>query len=246
MVNINLQSALKYRSMGFSIIPVKKDKRPYIGWANFQKSRPSEKQIRQWWGKWPGANIGIVTGKISGLTVIDADSEAGLNALNEFLPDSLTIPIVKTPKGNHLYFKHSPGLSNGVRIIKDTDLRTDGGYIIAPPSKTDYQENGKREGGTYKWAEGLRITETHPPDMPDMLLDILKSGATSTRALASAYNIDNTPSLEGANIAEKYTANNKQHVPTIANIRFEKGCRDQALFHLSNHLVKGGMPVENI
>lgn len=30
-------------------------------------------QIRAWWGKWPNANIGIATGEVSAITVVEAD-----------------------------------------------------------------------------------------------------------------------------------------------------------------------------
>ena len=36
-------------------------------------------QIRDWWRRWPKANVGIVTGRASGLVVIDVDGEAGRN-----------------------------------------------------------------------------------------------------------------------------------------------------------------------
>jgi len=42
------------------------------------------------------------------------------------------------------------------------------------------------------------------------------------------------------------TANKNQQSPTFANITFSKGGRDNTLFHLANHLVKGGMPAVNI
>jgi hypothetical protein len=236
-----------FYEMGYSVIPVKQNKKPDVDeWTPYQSKPADQEQIRQWWRRKPGANIGIVTGEISGFNVVDVDSKAGRDAVNEFLPDSLTIPTVKTPKGLHFYFEYSPGLINSTKVIRDTDIRTDGGYIIAPPSKTDYWDEGKHEGGPYEWMQGLRITEVKPPPMPDMLFDILESGATSSRALASIYNKDSIPSLEGANIEEKDTANNRQHVPTIANIGFEKGIRDNTLFHLANHLVRGGMPFENI
>ena len=81
----NLEAALKYSEHGLSIIPVGKNKRPLLKWEAFQKSRADETQIKAWFSKWPNANIGIVTGEISGITVADADSEDAFNFLNEFL-----------------------------------------------------------------------------------------------------------------------------------------------------------------
>jgi hypothetical protein len=152
MQNKKLEAALKYQQSGFSVIPVKKNKKPYIKWEKFQHERASEKQIRQWWGRWPNANPAIVTGEISGIDVVDVDNEDGWKALNEYLSDSFITPISKTPGGGyHVYFKHRAGLSNGVRIIEGCDLRANGGYVLAPPSDTVYQKNGKRIKGGYQW-----------------------------------------------------------------------------------------------
>jgi hypothetical protein len=152
MRNKKLAAALQYQQAGFSVIPVKKNKKPHIKWEKFQHERADEKQIQQWWKKWPDANPAIVTGEISGVDVIDVDSKDGKKALNEFLSDSLITPISKTPAGGyHYYFKHRAGLSNGVRIIEGCDLRTTGGYVLAPPSEADYKKNGKSIKGGYQW-----------------------------------------------------------------------------------------------
>jgi hypothetical protein len=152
MQSKKLEAALKYQQSGFSVIPVRPNKKPYIKWRKYQLKKAGEKQIRQWWQSWPEANPAIVTGEISGVDVVDVDNEAGWKALNEFLSDSLTTPISKTPAGGyHVYFKHRAGLSNGVRIIEGCDLRTGGGYVLAPPSYAEYQKDGKRIKGGYEW-----------------------------------------------------------------------------------------------
>ena len=157
-----LDAALWYQKNGFSVIPAKKDKRPFIKWQSFQESPADVVQIREWWEKWPNANVAIVTGAKSDLTVLDADSEAGRDALNEFLPDSANIPTVKTPKGWHYYFKYLPSISNGVRVLTDCDVRSEGGYVIAPPSS-----NGHKKA--YVWLDGLKIWEVEPNPIPEFL-----------------------------------------------------------------------------
>lgn len=54
---------------GFSIIPV--NKKPYEQWSEFQKRKPTDKEIERWAVKYPNAMIGIVTGSLSGLFVIE-------------------------------------------------------------------------------------------------------------------------------------------------------------------------------
>lgn len=131
--------AIKYAKAGYSIIPVGHDKKPIIEWKGYQTKRADEKTIRDWWSKYPSANIGIVTGEISGIVVVDV--EAGGSTKD--LPTTITS---KTGGGGfHFFYKH-PGkpVKNAVRIREKTDIRGDGGYIVAPPS---LHKSGKR----YEW-----------------------------------------------------------------------------------------------
>jgi hypothetical protein len=226
---MNLKAALKYQQLGFSVIPVRKDKKPFIKWERYQSEKADSDQLRAWWEKWPNGNIGLVTGEVSGIDVVDCDSEKGRDALNEFLSDSHIMPISKTPKGWHYFFKHSPGLSNGVRVIADCDLRTTGGYIIVPPSK-----NG--EGKPYAWMQDLKITDVSPARMPKMLFEILQSGGAS-KALNKKNAVLSTPDLRS-----------QYSVLSMGgrNISFDEPGRDETLFHIANCLFKGGMAKDNI
>ncbi len=62
------EAALEYLNQGFSVIPVKRDKKPYLmTWLEYQEKLPTENSVKKWWSTWPDANIGIVTGKISNI-----------------------------------------------------------------------------------------------------------------------------------------------------------------------------------
>ena len=133
-VNTMLMDALDFvTKRECSIIPVARDKRPLVKWEEFQKRRPTEEEVESWWTRWPDANIAIVTGRISGLVVVDADGAAGLEWMKENLP--VTGVYVQTCKGWHGYYRH-PGtdIQNRVRIAPEVDIRADGGYVVAPPS----------------------------------------------------------------------------------------------------------------
>lgn len=70
-----LSAALSYVKQGFSVIPIQaREKRPLIPWEQYQDRTATDEEIKTWWAKWPDANVEIVTGKISGLVVIDLDS----------------------------------------------------------------------------------------------------------------------------------------------------------------------------
>jgi len=111
-----------------SILPVGRDKKPLIPWKKFQSRKPTEDEVREWFKKFPEMNIGIITGKISDLIVVDVEKGGSVDNL----PDTL---IVKTGGGGwHYYYKYTEGINNKTRIKDLIDIRGDGGYVIAPPS----------------------------------------------------------------------------------------------------------------
>lgn len=119
----------------FSVIPLReRDKKPLLpSWAEYQRRLPSEEEVEDWWTRWPNANIGIVTGAVSGLVVVDVDGSEGLNWMKKNLPT--TSVYVQTGKGWHGYFRHPGGtIGNRARLAPEVDLRADGGYVVAPPS----------------------------------------------------------------------------------------------------------------
>ena len=131
-------------AFGFSVIPIALDsKKPAIEWKEFQHRKPTEEELKKWFLE-NNFNIGIVTGAISGIAVVDLDSKEAIEfARQNKFPKT---PCVKTGKGYHLYFKYKNGVRNFQKRddLKDIDLRSDGGYVLAPPSihpetKTSYQ-----------------------------------------------------------------------------------------------------------
>jgi hypothetical protein len=149
-----LQAAKKYLARGWSVLPLRaRDKRPHILWQHLQQERPSEEKVTEWFRRWPDANIGIVTGEISNLIVLDIDPKHGgdvaLERLEErFGPLSSTVEAITGGGGRHLYFAHPTGLTrNRAGLAQGIDLRGDGGYIVAPPSTHP-------TGQAYAWAPG--------------------------------------------------------------------------------------------
>ena len=134
---------------GMSVIPMTEDKKPAIKWAEFQERRPTVKELLDW----PKMNLAIVTGAISGICVIDCESREDAEW---FWRNRGTSPaIVQTKRGFHLYFRH-PGekVMNGTHIEDRYDVRGDGGYVLAPPSR--------HSEGAYKWVKPLVAATTLP------------------------------------------------------------------------------------
>jgi hypothetical protein len=122
---------------GRSVIPLRPNgKRPSASWKPYQHRHPTAQELDDWFAS-GRANIGIVTGEISGLVVIDIDGPVGEAALRDVeVPRTVA---VETPRpGRHLYFKH-PGryVHNGANLLPGIDVRGDGGYVVAPPSRVD-------------------------------------------------------------------------------------------------------------
>lgn len=136
-----IEWALQYRGLGWSVIPLwPGEKTPLVTWEPFQRQAPSERDIHNWFRRWPTANLGIVTGAVSGLVVLDVDvGHGGEDSLNELerrhgrLPE--TVEAKTGGGGRHVYFKHpEESVRNRVAIALGLDIRGDGGYVVAPPS----------------------------------------------------------------------------------------------------------------
>lgn len=163
--NAILEAALGYATLGFSVIPVhgivdgrctcgkascpSAGKHPALpSWKEFQKRRATEGEIRGWFTGHPELNVGIVTGRISGIVVLDVDGEEGHQALREAVMSKLpATPHVHTGGGGDHYFFRYPenGIANSAgKIAERVDVRGEGGFVVAPPSM-------HRSGDTYSW-----------------------------------------------------------------------------------------------
>jgi Bifunctional DNA primase/polymerase, N-terminal len=96
-------------------------------------------QIKQWWERWPDANIGIATGP-SGLVVLDIDGEDGLALFKELAGDPTETLLAKTgrPNGSHVYYQGT-GIPSSQVKGEHLDVRGTTGYLVAPGS---VHENG--------------------------------------------------------------------------------------------------------
>lgn len=135
------EAALYYAALGWSVIPVApRSKTPLVPWQDFQRHSPTPETIETWYARWPKANVGIVTGAVSSLIVVDVDPKHGgeesLDALQASHGPLPLTPEVRTGGGGrHLYFRHPGGsVRNRVGFALGLDLRGDGGVIVAPPS----------------------------------------------------------------------------------------------------------------
>ncbi len=241
MKNEVAEAALRYCKAGFSVIPIRppmkgedgrdEAKKPLIRWQEYQEKKATPQEIKGWFNKWPNARIAIVTGKISGLDAVDIDTRDGEDLLITTLDEEFfgfRPPTATTPRGGKHLFVKASGLGNATGFLEGVDYRGTGGYVIVAPSPG---LNGKG----YSWIKGASIFEVEPPELPAALRSLLNNNSLSIYEGISRG--------ENKEIPNDHT---KPQLTTTDHMNFNKGHRDNALFHLANHLVRGGMPPKEI
>jgi hypothetical protein len=257
--DLMFKSAMYYcDKLGYSVIPVGRDKKPLMAWQEYQKRKPTKAEIMDWWLiKYPEANIGIVTGKISNLVIVDRDD---LNIKHEVLDSIYDIaepPSCTTPRdGMHMYFAYpNCEIRNTVNILEKVDIRGEGGYVLAPPSQNG---NGKK----YAWIKGRKITEVQITELPLPIIKLYnninnniykeklqkpytdenpeKQKTKEKQRLTSESNA--TELLPDATDSRQKTTNTTKSalLTTDTTNYYTEGRRDEDLFHIANCLVKGG------
>jgi hypothetical protein len=114
-------------------------------------------KIRALWRKYPNANIGIATGSLGGIVVLDADfpkgGDEGIQTLLERLGLDTMPPTmeVNTGAGVHFYFKYDgEEIKNSAsKLAPGVDVRGQGGQVISAPSV-------HRSGRRYMLANNLK------------------------------------------------------------------------------------------
>lgn len=168
MANEILEAARSYAERGWLVFPLHTvdaegrcscgkescsdaGKHPRVGRGLKEASKDPEK-IEGWFGDGaPPSNIGVVTGQVSGITVIDIDIGDGKFGAESWAeackdhgePDTL---MAQTGSGGmHVLFQYNSALKTASNVLgKGVDCRNDGGYIVAAPSR-------HRSGGSYAW-----------------------------------------------------------------------------------------------
>lgn len=136
--------------------------------ASWWRPEPTEGIAREWF---PYANIGIVTGRGSGIFVLDVDTYAGgsqtLGAYERRNGDLPETRVHSTGRGGTHYFFQHPGFDvrNSAKKVLGAglDIKGERGFVVAPPSVST--------GGPYELnpAHDIELAEA-----PEWLLKILR------------------------------------------------------------------------
>ena len=169
MTNTTLRQALAYAQHGWPVFPCLPGQKIPATQHGYQDATTDEQQITEWFGRRFSWNLAIATG-VPGPDVLDVDQhgEAG-NGYHAFatlkragLIDGAAA-YVRTPAGGmHAYFTGS-GQHNGRLPSHHLDFRSQGGYVVAPPSQVGgkpYRLIKKLDGrGSLDWAAVTRLLE---------------------------------------------------------------------------------------
>lgn len=147
-MNKMLSAAIEYAKHGWLVLPcVPGEKRPLTKNGVYDATT-DEGRIREWWAKWPQANVAVACGEKSGITVvdIDVDEQEGLDERKNLaeLADTPATLIQQTPRGGyHLFYKYNSKYKNARHEPSGILIRNNGGYCLLTPSSTDR--------GNYEW-----------------------------------------------------------------------------------------------
>jgi Bifunctional DNA primase/polymerase, N-terminal/Primase C terminal 2 (PriCT-2) len=182
--------------MGWELFPANKKNGSYrdmtINGRRWGASADPE-QIDEFFTRWPRSSIGLPTGTLNGIFVVDGDTPEGhkgkdgmasirrLEREHGPLPETL---MADTPsKGRHWYFKYPPGMMirpSNSKLAVGVDIKGEGAMVVAAPSR--------RGGGAYAWVNwGTPIA-----DAPAWLLDAIKEEPRETPLNNLANNFANT------------------------------------------------------
>ena len=151
-----LSAALWYAQEGLVVFPLQPGtKIPLKGSHGCLDASCDAQKVAAWWTRTPEANIGLATGGL--VDVVDIDGSEGQRSRVAHWDDIFAaidadnLGKVLTPRrgGMHIYVP-ATGDGNAANIVPSVDYRGQGGYVVAPPSRTPE--------GTYRWLGQPKLT----------------------------------------------------------------------------------------
>ena len=129
-----LSAALAYLELGLSVVPVKGKVCP-VQWAKFQTQLAPFSYVHNWHRNGLMTGVAIVGGKVSGnLVFMDLDGLEAVAHYERCFPHLLDTYTVVTGSGNGKHFYYFVDKLPATTRTKGYELRSDGCYVVAPPS----------------------------------------------------------------------------------------------------------------
>ena len=166
-----IQEACKYAQKGWKIFPLIPGTKAPIHSGGFHNATDDLEQIIEWWTQTPNANIGVATGSMSDIWVLDIDvkKQNGVTSIKQLIEKYGTPEktlIQKTASGGwHYIYKNQSGLGSTAARLPGIDVRADGGYIVVAPSILA-EIKDKHDAGSYHW-----VNDLEPVNIPKWLIE---------------------------------------------------------------------------
>lgn len=180
-----LEAALIYARVGLPVFPCAAGGKVPLTEHGFLDATTDPARIEAWWREHPRANIGM---SMRGMLVVDADAvdrrpNPWLDGEPEKQLDLAAAPMSITPRGGqHHLFRRPSGKAwrcTESKLAPKVDTRTDGGYIVVPPSI-------REDGRAYRWQPTLELDVPleQLPEPPGWLIERLDEVAQGRATLA--------------------------------------------------------------
>jgi hypothetical protein len=158
-----LEAAKDYLAQGLNVIPTMGKIPALSTWTEFQHRFVNQNDLQSWGSVNSATGLAAVTGKLSGIVVVDIDD---LEKLNEFeWPETVK---ARTGRGVHLYFFYPPkeNIKSLSGLVHGVDIKADGGLATLPPSM--HLATGK----CYEWIVPFSRYALAP--LPEWIVEELK------------------------------------------------------------------------
>ena len=132
-----------FTRLGWSVIPLRGDQNPALSkvpalpsWKTYQQRPPSSAEVERWIRAQPDRPFGVVLGPVSGIVVVDIDSQEIAEQFRTAMPDLAATLMIES--GNrrlpHYYYRIAKGVKVPSRNAPGIELRSEGQYVVAPGS----------------------------------------------------------------------------------------------------------------
>jgi hypothetical protein len=173
-----LRAALQLVERGLAVFPCRPQGKEPMTPHGLKDASTDRDMVEHWWHRAPDANIGIATGAISDIVVIDVDGLDAEEELRKLEAEYIALPATVesiTARGRHLFFRYPQReiRNSAGKLAKGVDIRGTGGYVVAPPS---VHPSGKRYWWSVDSANAFAAA-------PGWLLDKICEPAGKTRSI---------------------------------------------------------------
>lgn len=192
-------------------------------------------QVLDWWSRSPNANVGMPTGQVNRITVLDADDQEAIGLIEKHCPEG-TLSQTTPSGGKQYFFIYEERLKNWVKVLFGLDIRNDGSQVVLPPSP------GR------SWDEvdgGYKPVAKMPESLVDEILSASKrkdrfvsSTARTLSKVVAAENVDLSEDLNGGLEDAKTRFKVGERIP--------EGTRYHTLRQIGSSMRGLGVPEEKI